>query len=392
MPWKETCAMDERQAFIDSWLTKRFNFSDLCRRFGVSRKTGYKWLHRFVEGGRAALGDRSRAPYSHPNATSEEVNRRLLRIKHRFPQWGPVTVVSYLRREEPQVHWPAPSTVGELFKRHGLVEPRKVRRRTPPHSEPLRHVQATHDVWSADFKGDFALGNGQRCYPFTLSDNHSRFLIDCKGLHSIALEPVRARFALAFRQWGLPRAVRTDNGYPFASTGLGGLTPLSVWLLRLGVLPERIAPGQPQHNPRHERMHRTLGQASASPAKANFSAQQRAFNRFRQQYNEKRPHQGLADGQRPADLFQRSAIEMPSVLPEPHYPGEYETRRVRHKGEIKWGGQLTYVSQTLRHQTIGLEALGEGLYQLHFAALALGVLDARTGRIIRPDKLTRART
>lgn len=392
MPWKETCTMEQRRAFIDAWLTKRFTISALCERFAVSRKTGYKWLERFRQGGEGALADRSRARKRHPNGTPAPIVARLLETKQRFPRWGPVTLIAYLQRHHPHIAWPAPSTAGELLKRHGLVAPRKpARRRTPAHSEPLRHVQATHDVWSADFKGDFLLGDGRRCYPLTLSDNHSRFLIECQGLYATTLAPVRQHYEFAFRRYGLPCALRTDNGYPFASTGLGGLTRLSVWLLRLGVVPERIAPGKPQQNPRHERMHRTLKQATASPPRANLSAQQRAFNRFRHEYNELRPHRALANGQCPGDLFQPSTRMFPERLRELEYPDAYLKRRVRSNGEIKCHGHLVFLSETLVHETVALQPIDHDLYQIHFAALTLGVLDARNGTIIRPDKAPRAR-
>lgn len=391
MPWKETCTMDQRLEFVRAWRTKHFSFSSLCERYGISRKTGYKWLARFCEGGEAALSDRTRAPRHHPNQTPADIVEALLELKHRHPDWGPVTLISYLHRTQPARAWPAPSTAGEVLKRHGLVRPRKRPRRTPPHSAPLRHVGATHDVWSADFKGEFLLGDGQRCYPLTLTDNHSRFLIECKGLYAPTLAPVKRHYELAFRRYGLPRAIRTDNGYPFASVGLGGLTALSVWLLRLGVTPERIAPGHPEQNPRHERMHRTLKAATASPPRANLNVQQRAFNRFRVEYNELRPHQGLGNHRCPGDLFHPSTRPFPSVLPELDYPDHFLIRRVRSNGDIKCHGRLVFLSETLTGQPVGLEPLDHQFYQLHFASLILGVLDARTGTVIRPDKAPRSR-
>lgn len=392
MPWKESCPMSERRAFIDTWLSKRFRFSQLCARFGVSRKTGYKWVERFMEHGQAGLEPLSRAPRVHPNATEERVVEALLEAKHRYPEWGPVTLVAYLSRERPSWRWPAGSTAGEILKRHGLVKPRGARRaRTPSHSQPLGHVEAVHDVWSADFKGDFRLGDARRCYPLTLSDNHSRYLIECKGLYQPKLAPVKACYERAFRVHGLPRAMRTDNGYPFAQCTLGGLTALSVWLLRLGVMPERIAPGHPEQNPRHERMHRTLKAATASPPKANLCAQQRAFNRFRREYNEVRPHRALGGCRCPADLFAPSPRPFPQRIEPVEYPDSFEVRRVRSNGEFKWRGRLVYASSALAGESLGFELVGDEFYCVHFAALKLGLYDARTGRLHRPDAPSRRR-
>lgn len=386
MPWKETCTMTERRAFIEAWLSQQFTFTRLCQRHNISRKTGYKWLGRFLEQGRQGLQDRPRAPHHHPNQTAECIAAALLETKHRFPYWGPVTLVAYLQREHPEMSWPAPSTVGELLKRHGLVKARHPRRRTPPHSQPLCHARHPHAVWSADFKGDFRLGNAQRCYPLTLTDNYSRFLIDCKGLYSTALPAVKARYERAFRHFGLPEAIRTDNGYPFASTGLGGLSALSVWLLKLGVIPERIAPGHPEQNPRHERMHRTLKFATASPPKANLAAQQRAFNRFQHEYNHLRPHQGLGQQLRPGDLFSHSPRPFPHNIPQIEYPQEFLVRRVRSNGVFKSKGRFIYLSSTLAHETIGLKPLDHDMFAVYFSRLRLGIFDERLGKIIRPDK------
>lgn len=388
MPWKETCTMTERRAFIEAWLSHELTFTRLCRRFGVSTKTGYKWVNRFLERGWDGLQERSRAPHSHPNRTPEPIVAELLEAKHAHPDWGPDTIVALLKRQRPRLPWPAPSTVGELFKRHGLVKPRRKRRRVPPHTQPLQHATPAHHVWSADFKGDFLLGDGQRCFPLTLFDNHSRFLIDCKGLYSTALPPVRNRLELAFQRFGLPHALRTDNGYPFASTAIGGLTALSIWLLRLGVTPERIDPGCPQQNPRHERMHQTLKHAAISPPKANLSAQQRAFNLFIDEYNHLRPHHGLAK-RRPDEFFSHTGRAFPDSLPEPHYPCEFLVRRVRHNGEFRSKGRRIYLHEGLARQAIGLRPLGHDLFQLYFCNLSLGVFDERLGTITRPDKRPR---
>lgn len=384
MPWKETCPVDERKAFIKAWKSQKFSKSALCRRFGISRKTGDKWINRVLAEGQAGLVDRSRAAHHRPNRTPQPVVRALLKAKHQNPDWGPGTLIRWLRRCKPSQAWPAPSTAGEILKRHGLVKPRKKRKKVPPHTEPLRHATAPHRLWSADFKGQFQMGDARWCYPLTITDNYSRFLITCKGLYGTALDPVKYQYELAFRRWGLPAAIRTDNGYPFASCGIGGLNALSIWLLKLGVTPERIAPGHPEQNPRHERMHRTLKAAAINPAKANLSAQQRAFNRFWRVFNYERPHQGL-DDRCPASLIRVSTRPYPDRLPDVTYPQSYRVRRVRSDGSIKWRGRLLYVSTALAGEPLGMQPVDNDQWQLSYARLVLGILDDRLRRIIRPS-------
>jgi transposase InsO family protein len=239
MPWKETCTVDEREAFVQAWLSREFTMSELCTRFAVSRPTGYKWVERFYVEGTQGLGDRSRAPKQHPNATPTDQAATILALKRRHPSWGPITVRDWLRREHPERSWPAASTIGELLKAHGLVQPRRGRRpHTPPYTQPFAAATQPNEVWSADFKGQFALGDQRVCYPLTITDNHSRFLLCCQGLYHPTTRLTRLHFERTFREYGLPRALRTDNGAPFAGVALGGLSALSVWLLKLGVLPD----------------------------------------------------------------------------------------------------------------------------------------------------------
>lgn len=385
MPWKETCTMKERQQFIDAWLSQRFTVVELCERFGISRKTGYKWINRFREAGLPGLVDQSRARHTQAQRTSEEIETKILALKNRYPNWGPVTIRSALFRELPQGDWPASSTIGDILKRHGLVKRKKPRRKTPAHTQPLAHAKQPNDVWSADYKGHFRLGNGQRCYPLTITDNYSRLLIDCKGLLGPQLRPSMKVYEQAFREYGLPTCIRTDNGWPFAMTTLGGLTPLSIWLLKLGVYPERIAPGCPQQNGRHERMHRTLKAQTMKPPKGNLSAQQRAFNQFIREYNEVRPHHSLGLGRCPVDVYCASKRAFPSTLPEPVYNDDYEVRKVKCGGYIKLHGQPIYTTRQLVGEYVGLEPIGYDRWQLYFAQLKLGIIDERIGRVIRPS-------
>jgi putative transposase len=385
MPWKETCAMEERAAFVRAWWSGEFRMSELCRRFDVSRPTGYKWVERGEAEGCRGLVDRPCSPHRHPNATAAEQVAAIVALKRRHPGWGPVTVHAWLGREQATTCWPAVSTVGEILKRHGLVVPRRGRRpKVPPHTQPFAAVGAPNDVWSADFKGQFWLGDGQRCYPLTISDNYSRYLLCCQGLSQPEGSRTRACFEAVFREYGLPRAIRTDNGVPFASIALGGLSELTVWLLKLGVMPERIEPGRPQQNGRHERMHRTLKAATAKPPKGSLSAQQRAFNGFRREYNEQRPHRGLGEGRRPGELYRRSAHTFPERLPEVTYPDHFALRKVRQQGHMKWEGHEVFISKTLAGEVVGLKPFDHDRWELYFAELPLGILDARTHKILRP--------
>lgn len=387
MPWREACAVDQRCAFVEGWLSGEFGMAELCRRFGVSRPTGYKWVERFKHEGLEGLAEQSRAPWVHPNATRPEQVEAIVKAKRRYPQWGPLTLRQWLCRRYEGSEWPAASTIGEILKRHGLVEPRGRRRpRTPPHTEPFAHAREPNDVWSADFKGQFVLGDGGACYPLTVTDNASRYLLCCRGMHAPRTRPTMAWLERTFREHGLPRALRTDNGVPFATAALGGLSELSVWLLKLGVMPERIEPGQPQQNGRHERMHRTLKAATARPPRGNLRAQQRAFDRFVAEFNDERPHRALGGGQRPGDLYRPSRRPYPSTIPPIEYAADYTVRKVKPGGYIKWHGQIVYITKVLGGEYVGLKPLDNERWELYFAHLPLGLFDARASKIIRPSR------
>lgn len=385
MPWKETSAMDERVRFIADWLSGDYSKRALCEMYGISRPTGDKWLCRYQQSGVLGLQPQSRAPHRHPNAMSAARAEQIVQVKLAHQDWGPKKVMDWLRRAQPQVVWPADSTAGELLKRAGLVQPRKRRRRAVPMNAPLSHATASNTVWSADFKGDFKLGNGQRCYPLTVSDNHSRYLLACRGLSRPSHGAVQPWFEWVFREYGLPRAIRTDNGAPFASLALGGLSRLSAWWVRLGIRPERIAPGQPSQNGRHERMHRSLKAGTLQPTPAvSLLAQQRRFNQFIQDYNEARSHEAL-QRQTPASCYQPSGRRYP-VRPEPvTYHADQVVRRVRSNGEIKWRGTLIYLTNVLAGEAVGLREADNGLWEVCYSFYRLGWLNEQDNRI-RPLK------
>ena len=381
---KEIGIMQQRHALIDAWLSREFSISHLSRRFGVSRKTIYKWISRYDQYGRNGLDDLSRAPHHQAHQTDDDIVKQIIDLKHRHLDWGPVTLHDYLVREHGDRAWPVASTFGRILKDAGLVRSRGRRHRTPRHSQPLQHATHPNAVWSADFKGQFSMGNGRLCYPLTLSDNHSRYILACQGLYGIKLEGVKPVYERLFQQWGLPDAIRTDNGYPFAQVCLGGLTKLSIWLLRLGILPERIKPGCPDQNGRHERMHRTLKARTASPPAYNLSAQQRAFNRFTTEYNYVRPHRSLG-GQSPGHCYTPSIRPYPDKLPEVIYDDAYWVRKVKCGGQIKLNGQPIYISRQLIGEYVGLKPMGYERWQLYFCQLPLGMIDERVGTVTRPS-------
>jgi transposase InsO family protein len=383
MPWKETCAMDQRIQFIGDWLSGRYTKSELCEFYNISRPTGDKWIDRYKRFGIDGLKEGSRAAKRHPNAVAQDLCARIMHYKLRHPKWGPKKVMDGLRREAPEVAWPADSTAGEILKRAGLVSARRHRRRVPPHGVPLAHCEGANAVWSADFKGDFALGDGQRCYPLTITDNFSRYLLQCRGLVHPTHEATQPWFEWVFREYGLPAAIRTDNGAPFASRAAGGLSRLSAWWVRLGIRPERTEPGRPDQNGRHERMHRTLKEAVVVPPAATLADQQGRFNAFVAEYNAERSHEAL-DRRTPAECYAASPRPYPVKLAPVEYDGAATVRRVRHNGEIKWKGRLVYVTEVLVGEPVGLFPLDEEAWEVRYSFHPLGVFNERTLDIRSP--------
>ena len=379
MPWKETSAMDQRIQLIADWVSGEYTKRELCRAYEISRPTADKWIARYTERGARGLEELARAPHTHPNETPGELRTMIVETKLRHQTWGPKKVVDYLRRERPAWPWPADSTAGELLKRVGLVRPRKRRHRVAPYSEPFRDCEGPNQSWSADFKGDCRLGNGRRCYPLTISDNFARYLLVCRGLERPSYEAVRPWCEWVFREYGLPEAIRTDNGAPFASLAVGGISQLSKWWIQLGITPERIRPGKPAQNGRHERMHRTL--KDAVPAQANLQAQQRQYDSFRAEYNWQRSHEALGR-KTPGSVYGASPRSYPVILPAVEYESGVTVRRVRHNGEIKWQGALIYVSEVLAHEPLGLMQVDEQQWEIRYSFHLLGTLDQRLKRIL----------
>jgi len=383
MPLREVCIMEVRMSFVADYLNEVDSMSGLCRDYGISRKTGYKYIRRYCENGLDGLKDYSRAPRHHPHAVSVEIEAHILKSRSQHPRWGPRKLKAYLERYYPAVIWPAASTIGEILKRHGLVFPRRRSRKSPPYNQPFVDCNAANQIWCADFKGWFRTLDGQRCDPFTLSDAYSRYLLRCQVVLRPDHQFVKPLFEAAFREYGLPVAIRTDNGAPFATTTLAGLSRLSIEWIKLGIRPERIRPGKPAENGRHERMHRTLKDETANPPRSTLRIQQKAFDAFRQEYNHERPHESI-DQQTPADLYRPSPRPYPARIPEIEYPEEYIIRRVHPQGDIRWRGKQIYFSQTLAGEDVGFKQMDDRHYQIYFAHLKLAILDDYRGNIIRP--------
>jgi transposase InsO family protein len=379
----ETCAVEERMRFVMAAEIGEESFAAICRQFGVSRRIGYKWLARFAADGIAGLQDRSRAPLHHPQGIASAVAERCLAVRRAHPSWGPVKVRAYLNRGAPGTDWPAASTIGELFDREGLTVKRRLRRRSPPSSAPFAHCAAANDVWCIDFKGWFLTGDGGRCEPLTITDAHSRYLLRCQALSRTDTDHVWPVLEAAFREFGLPRCMRSDNGPPFASSGAGGLSKLSVKLIKAGVTPERIAPGKPQQNGRHERMHLTLLQAVAKPPAPSLRDQLKRLRQFQKLYNEERPHQAL-DNATPAERYTASERRFDGILRSPDY-GDQEVRRVRRNGEIKLGGKFVYISAALAGEPVGL-AESEDCCTISFGPITLGIIPHHTDQLRKPTK------
>lgn len=371
--------MDERLRFVREHRRQGLSMSELCRAFGVSRRTGYKWLARFDECGAQGLADRSRAPVRHPNATAFDLEEVILELRQSHMRWGPRKLRAWLQEHIPNRAWPSASTIGEIIQRRGLVLPVSARRRSPPFSQPLAHADVPNAVWCADFKGWFRTKDGARCDPLTMTDAYSRYLLCAQGVERTDGEHVKPLMERAFREFGLPVAIRTDNGSPFASVGRGGLSRLSVWLVRLGIRHERIAPGKPQQNGRHERMHRTMKAETANPPAADLSHQQRVFDRFREVFNNERPHEALGM-KTPATFYAPSLRTLPRTLPELEYPKTYELRHVRSNGEVKLAGERLFISEALIGEVVGLDRLDDRYWRLDFGPVPLGCVDGVNGR------------
>jgi transposase InsO family protein len=378
--WRRAIVAEEKLAFLARRLAGSVSMTELCEGFGVSRQAGYELLRRHAAEGLGCVRPRSRARLAQAGSTPVEVVEALVALRQARPSWGPKKLVAWLGREQPGLSLPATSTVGDILKREGLVSGGRRRRSALPCSRPFGEVREPNDLWCIDFKGWFRTADGVRCDPLTVSDAHSRYLLACRIVPPTH-EGVSPVMEALFRAWGLPRAIRSDNGPPFASVGAAGLTRLAVHWLKLGIALERIEPGQPQQNGRHERMHATLKAETARPPAADGAAQQARFDHFREDFNQQRPHEALGQVT-PASRHQPSPRPYPEVIAEPTYDADHAVRRVRNRGEIKWGGELIFVSDALIGEPVGVAETQTGEFIVRFAGLDLGLIN-RAGTKMR---------
>ncbi len=371
MPWSETTKMRERMRFVLDAEEELFTMTELCQRYGISRVTGNKWLKRFRGQGVQGLEDLSRAPQHSPHQTPAVIVEMIAEARRHHPNWGARKLIRWLQRRRPNLTLPAPSTAGDILKRLGLIQSRRRRRHLPHPGRGLTEALAPNQVWTADFKGQFRTQDGRYCYPLTVADRFSRYLLGCQSQLSVETISTRKNFQRLFREYGLPQIIRTDNGVPFAApTAISRLSRLSVWWIRLGIRPELIQPSHPEQNGRHERMHRTLKAETTRPPAANARAQQRLFDSFRFEFNHERPHETLQD-KLPADLYQPSPRLFPNRLPQPEYPGHFEVRKVSKNGGIRWKKGWVNISHSLLEEYVGLEEVDDGFWSLYFGPMLL---------------------
>jgi transposase InsO family protein len=379
MPWKTSSVMDEKLRFVFAYERDEQTMGELCSSFGISRETGYVWLRRYRQYGVRGLVELNRAPHRHPNQTDADRERAVLELRQAHMRWGPRKLKRILERDQPGRGWLATSTIGEIVKRAGLVVAGKKRRHTEPYSEPLAHAAESNRVWCADFKGWFKARDGTRIDPLTISDAWSRYLLRCQAVEKTNTERVRAIFEAAFREYGLPDAIRTDNGAPFASSALGGLSRLAVWWTKLGIAHERIQAGHPEQNGRHERMHRTLKQDVHTAD--DWRSQQRELDRFRHEFNHVRPHEAL-QMQTPAGVYEPSLRPYPAQQPEIQYPDSMEVRIVKTQGQFRWKKKDIFLTEVLWGEPIGLLPVQPGLYTIYFADRPLVGFDTERGKLV----------
>jgi putative transposase len=385
MPWRMEKPMDQKLKALSSMLDGKKRIADIAREFGISRKTLYKWLNRYRTNGIQGLEELSRAAHCHPNMTDPSRVERIVAFKKMHRHWGPKKIIDCLEKQYPDEDWPSNSTAGEWLKKNSLVKSRKVRRHIHPYQDHFLECTQPNDVWSADYKGQFNTKDMRACYPLTVTDNCARYLLACDGLKGPRYNETRVCFERIFREYGLPLAIRTDNGVPFAGLGLGGLSRLSIWWIRLGIIPERIDPGSPQQNGRHERMHRSLKEAVTDPISDTMRKQQVQFDYFRVEYNTERPHEGIGM-KRPSEVYRKSHRSYPEVMRPIEYQEGYAVRSVRSNGNIKFANSQFYVSELLHRDHVGLKEIKDGYWQIYYGTHRLGYIDLHGNRVLRALK------
>ena len=380
MPWLEINPMDQKLYFICDYKRGIDNFSNLCERYGISRKTGYKLVNNYHENGIEGLEEKSRAPHNHPHKVPYKIRQSILELRsQRMITLGAKKIQARLKTMYPDITPPAISTINNILKQEGLVKKSRKSNRVPKYNKALKKAQQPNDLWTVDFKGQFKLKNGRWCYPLTIMDEYSRFLIDCRCQSSVKGALTIKSFQKVFKEYGLPKRIRSDNGVPFATKSISGFSSLSVWWIRLGIIPERIMPGKPQQNGKHERMHRTLKKFATRPPCQSFKAQQQRFDLFREEFNYQRPHESL--GQKlPSEVYQKSPLIYPDKLPKIEYPSYFDVRRVRNTGVIYWGNGQVYITHNLKDQYVGMDEVDDGVFDIYYSIHRIGQFDIRNNK------------
>jgi len=382
MSWNQTDPMHERHKFIADYSSGLYSVMELAERYGISRKTAYKWIERYEASGSDGLQERSRAPKHCPHRTDPELAERFVQLRQEHPHWGARKLRAVLERREPSLLLPSASTIAAILSQRGLVAPRKRRRASPAAVRaPLAAAEQANALWCIDFKGEFRLGNRQYCYPLTLTDAYSRYILACQGLRSTAHAPTQQCMQRVFQEYGLPQEIRSDNGVPFVSRALAGLSRLNVWWIKLGIAHQRITPGCPYQNGQHERMHRTLKAETTRPAAATLAGQQQRFVQWREQFNQQRPHEAIGYAV-PAQLYHSSVREYPSRLQSPEYAGHCTVRLVSSIGTIRLKNIQIFISGVLAGERVALEEVDDGIWNLLFFDRLIGKFDERSGRIL----------
>ena len=379
MPWKGVTVSEQRQRFLEDYQLGYYTIVELADRFDIPPKTAHKWIDRFKQYGQAGYHGLSRRPHSCPWQTDAAIAEELVGLRKAHPSWGPAKLLDVMERRDPERQLPAVSTAAEILRRAGLVKPRRRYRRAHPGC-PKSQAEVPNDIWGGDYKGQFRLKNGNYCFPLTVSDLASRYVLGVDAHPAISLERTQQHFRGLFETYGLPNRIRTDNGVPFASSALGRLSQLSVWFIKLGIYPELIEPGKPNQNGVHERMHKTLKQEATIPPASSLRGQQRRFDEFREEFNQERPHEALGM-KRPGEVYRLSARALPKRIEPYEYPGHCLVRRVSRAGTIRVLRRQIFVSNTLQEDYVGLEEVDDGVYDLYFCFYQIGRYDLKENRI-----------
>ena len=390
MPWKETTKMEQKIEFICEWRTGKYTITELCKSFEISRPTAYKIINRFESLGYDGLLEKHRIPKSHPLETDQIIVDGIIKLKEKHRLWGAKKIRKLLFNDHPAVKIPSVVTVHNILKKHGLVTPQKRLRRVKP-IHPIFDPKHCNEVWSADYKGKFLMGNKKYCHPLTIADSKSRFVFTAKGHYKENLNSAKTEFTRVFRKYGIPKQMHTDNGSPFGNvTAIQRFTRLSYWFIELGIMPVFSDPSHPEQNGRHERMHRDLKAACAKPSAFDLRAQQRRLNRFVKEYNHIRPHEAL-DMETPASVHDFSTRPYPEKIPNFEYEPEMRVLKVTKNGAMRWGAyNWVYLSASLQGKYVGALEIGNGIWRVFYRNVFLGYFNENELRT--KDKSVRLET